>query len=377
MLAKIAILGCGAGAHAIAALLAMREHEVTVVGADPVDTDRVNAIKEKGGIELEGVIKGFGRVENATLSIEDGVRGKEYVFVVVPAFAHEYFLPKLAQVLDASQKVLIIPDNWGSLRLLKMIKDLERNPPAVIGGTASLPFACRISGPAKVKVVGVKDAGTIPLATIPSEKTVEFINELKGIFYEFAKARNILEVILNNINFPLHPTVTLLNLGRAEYTKGDFGFYSEGVTPSVAKIIEAVDAERRAVGKALGLELPSLYELESVMYKSSGAKGKDLYELLSTNPAYRGIKGPDSIHHRYVMEDVPYGLVPIASLCDHLGMPCPTIKAIIHLFSVALGKDLMAEGVNVKKLGWEKAGPKEIIEIVEKGSGFNIESPPD
>ena len=364
---RVAVLGGGHGAHAVAGVLALKGHKVTIVGADPVDADRINAIRGKGGVELEGVVKGFGRVEDATLSVEAGVRGREYVLVVVPAFAHENFLPKLANVLDASQKVLIIPDNWGSLRLLRMLKDLKRSPPALIGGTASLPFACRLSGPARVNVFGVKDAGTVPLATIPSLKTREFVSVLREIFYEFTGARNILEVVLNNINFPIHPVVTLLNLGRAEYTKGDFDFYGEGVTPSVAKIMEAVDAERRAVGRALGLELPSLYELVSFMYKSSGLKGKDLYELLSTSPVHTRTKGPDSIHHRYVTEDVPYGLVPIASLCEHLGIPCPTTRAIVHLYSVALGRDLMVEGINVEKLGWKEAGRKEIVEIVEKG----------
>jgi opine dehydrogenase len=366
-MARVTVLGCGHGAHAVAGFLALKGNKVTIVGADPVDADRVSAIRKRGGVELEGVVKGFGRIEEATLSVETGVRDRKYVFIVAPAFAHEYFLPKLANVLDASQRIVIIPDNWGSLRLLKMLKEMRKSPPVLIGGTASLPYACRLSGPARVNVFGVKDSGTVPLAAIPSLKTHELVSELKEIFYEFTGAKNILEVVLNNINFPIHPVVTLLNLGRAEYTKGDFDFYGEGVTPSVAKIMEVVDTERRAVGRMLGLELPSLYELVSSMYKSSGLKGKDLYELLSTSPVHTRTKGPGDLHHRYVAEDVPYGLVPIASLCEHLGVSCPTIKAIIHLYSVALGRDLMAEGVNVEKLGWEKAGREEIIETIEKG----------
>jgi opine dehydrogenase len=96
-------------------------------------------------------------------------------------------------------------------------------------------------------------------------------------------------------------------------------------------------------------------------------RGKDLYELLSKSPVHTKTKGPDGLHHRYVAEDVPYGLVPIASLCEHLGVPCPTIKAVIHLYSIALGKDLMVEGVNVEKLGWKRLGGEEIIKSIEKG----------
>ena len=361
---RVAVLGCGHGAHAVAGILSLKGSKVTIVGAAPIDADKVDAIRRRGGIELEGAVKGFGEVEEATLSIEAGVKGREYVLVVTPAHAHEYFLPKLASALERVQRVVIIPDNWGSLRLLKVLKDLGKEPPALIGGTASLPYACRLSGPAKVNVLGIKDPGTIPLATIPSVRTRELINELKGFFYEFSEARNILEVVLNNINFPIHPVVTLLNLGRVEYTKGDFDFYGEGITPSVAKIMEAVDAERRALGRTLGLELPSLYELVSSMYRSSGLRGKNLHELLSTSPIHTKTKGPDSLHHRYVVEDVPYGLVPIASLCEYLGVPCPTINAIVHLYSVALGRDLMTEGVNVEKLGWMRAGREEIIKAI-------------
>jgi opine dehydrogenase len=364
---RVAVLGCGHGAHAVAGILALKGNRVTIVGADPVDADKVGAIRMKGGIELEGAVRSFGKVEEATLSVEAGVRGREYVLVVVPAPAHEYFLPRLAKVLEKNQKVVIIPDNWGSLRLLKELKDVGREPPALLGGTASLPYACRLSGPARVNILGIKDPGTVPLAAIPSERTRDLVGELKGFFYEFAEARNILEVVLNNINFPIHPVVTLLNLGRVEYTRGDFDFYGEGVTPSVAKIMEAVDSERRALGRALGLELPSLYELVSSMYRSSGLRGKDLYELLSKSPVHTKTKGPDGLHHRYVAEDVPYGLVPIASLCEHLGVPCPTIKAVIHLYSIALGKDLMVEGVNVEKLGWKRLGREEIIKSIEKG----------
>lgn len=364
-MAKVAVLGCGHGAHAVAGFLAIKGHEVTLVGADPVDVDRVSAINEKGGIEVRGVVSGFGRVK-ASLSVEEGVRGRDYVFLVVPAYAHRYFVQRLLPVLE-DRKVLIMPDNWGSLTLLKALKSFGKEFRGLVGGTSSLPFACRLSGSARVDVFAIKDAGSVHLASIPSARTQELLSEVKEVFYEFTAAKNILEVVLNNMNLPLYPVTTLLNLGRVEYAGGGFNIHREGITPSVVKVIEAVDEERRSVGRELGLRLPSLYELVSSMYKSSGVKGRDLYELLSTSPVHAKTGGPDSIRHRYVVEDVPYGLVPILSLCEQLGLSCPTTRAVVHLLSTALGEDLVGKGITVKRLGWGRYGKEEILKEVELG----------
>jgi hypothetical protein len=86
--------------------------------------------------------------------------------------------------LEKSRKVVIIPDNWGSLRLLKELKDVGRKPPVLLGGAASLPYACRLSGPARVNVLGIRDPGAVPLAAIPSERTRDLVGELKRFFYE-------------------------------------------------------------------------------------------------------------------------------------------------------------------------------------------------
>jgi hypothetical protein len=59
--------------------------------------------------------------------------------------------------------------------------------------------------------------------------------------------------MLVDLNLIAHPAATLLNVGRIEYS-GPFRLWREGVTPSVAKLIEAVDKERLSVMKALGLK---------------------------------------------------------------------------------------------------------------------------
>jgi hypothetical protein len=60
-----------------------------------------------------------------------------------------------------------------------------------------------------------------------------------------------------NANAMLHVANCVANAGRIE--SGDsYKFYAEGVTPAVARLYEAINAERVAVAAALGASVPSL-----------------------------------------------------------------------------------------------------------------------
>ena len=49
-----------------------------------------------------------------------------------------------------------------------------------------------------------------------------------------------------------HPAISILNAGWIESTHGDFQFYIDGVTPSVAHILEVLDRERVTVASVVG-----------------------------------------------------------------------------------------------------------------------------
>lgn len=369
-----AVLGCGNGAQAVAGFLALRGNNVSIVGYDPQDIGKINCIKETGGIELIGAVKGFGTIssENATVNIERGVEGRDVILLVVPAFAQVNFFTKMLGHLKKGQIVVIIPGDFGSLRLLRMLKEAgqeirSKQENIIIAETSSLPFACRLVNHSKVEILGVKDSNSIPLSTIPAHETSTVIGLLKGSFFNFAAEDNVLKVSLNNINFPMHPIISLFSMARIEYCKGKFNFYGEGVTPSVTKIMEEIDLERINVGSALGFKLPNLFYLISSMYKSS-LKGDNLCDMLSQSVVHTKTGGPDSLKHRYITEDVAYGLVPITSLGIQLGVECKGINAIIHLFSIATGIDFIKEGMTVEKLGLSGLSPEEIINYSRTGA---------
>ena len=76
------------------------------------------------------------------------------------------------------------------------------------------------------------------------------------------------------------------------------------------------------------------------LYQTYGSEGADLYEAIQNTKAYKGIKSPGSINHRYIWEDVPTGLVPLSSLGKKLNIPTPMIDSFIYQATSVLRKDL-------------------------------------
>ncbi|GAH52786.1 unnamed protein product [marine sediment metagenome] len=125
-------------------------------------------------------------------------------------------------------------------------------------------------------------------------------------------------------------------------------------------ILEQIDKERIAVAAALGIRVHTAREW---LYLSYDSVGQTLYEAIHDTPAYRGIKAPDNIHHRYIFEDIPMSLVPIASIAKMLKVSTPTIESIVRLACVMHGRDYWKEGRTVEKLGISGMNLKEIRQL--------------
>src|SRR5262252_7426954 len=81
----------------------------------------------------------------------------------------------------------------------------------------------------------------------------------------------------------------------------------------------------------------------------------------------RTIKAPASLDHRYLQEDVGYGLVPMSELGRLAGVATPTIDALIRLAELALGIDYRAGGLTLERLGLAGKSPAELTRFVETG----------
>ena len=90
---KIAVIGAGNGGQSIAGYLALQGHEVCLYD---INSQKINALKQQGGILLTGCIKGFGKIDCFTTNIGEAVKDAEIIMVTTIANAHYAVAESLA-----------------------------------------------------------------------------------------------------------------------------------------------------------------------------------------------------------------------------------------------------------------------------------------
>jgi opine dehydrogenase len=281
--------------------------------------------------------------------------------MVTAAPGHKRIIEKIAPALEDGQVLITSPGYFSSLTVPVYLKRLGYEPKLVYVETESLIYACRAVAPGKVSIYYVKNEMGIG---VKPQKEAARVLDMIGPFYPQLKDQgNVFRVALDNVNFVLHPSILLLNSGWAENTKGNWIFYKDGVSPSVMRVIEGMDAERLSLGKAAGLELTPVYELLKKFYTVPGET--NLISLLQRNPAYQNIKAPSLLDYRYFNEDVCYGLVPMVGLSRIFGLGVPVMDSVIQLVSTLLGKDLRKAGLQLSDLGLDGIGQPALARLMK------------
>ncbi len=161
----------------------------------------------------------------------------------------------------------------------------------------------------------------------------------------------MLKTSLDNMGAIFHPALTLLNAGWIEATHGNFQFYIDGVTPSVSHVLDVLDRERVTVAAALGIRAQTALEWLQMAYD---ATGENLNEAIHNQPGYYGIQAPPTLNHRYIFEDVPMSLVPIAALGQRYGVSVRGMDAIIGLACIVHRTDYWRRGPHARQAGHYK-----------------------
>ena len=355
----VSVLGAGNGGQALSAHLTINGCEVNLF-EHPKFKENIEKINKKGGIELSVKLQGFAKISLATTNIKKAIEGTSVIIIVAPSFAQKAFIEMAVPHLVDSQIIMLVPGNFGSFEVKKILKKNSKN--LTIVETNSLPYACRKIEEGKVNIWGVKTH--ISIASLPATEIKNVAKVLSNFFpIPLTPTKNSLAISFSNPNMIVHCPTMILNAGRIESTNGDFMFYCEGMTKSVCRIMGMMDKERLVIGEKLSLDLISTYDWLKETYR---LKGDDLHELLSTNPVYgqHGADAPKVLNHRYLTEDVPHLLVPVASFGRLLGLQTPIIDTIITLASAINGIDHFKKGRNLDMLGLQGMSIEEIFAYI-------------
>ena len=347
MSGAVAVIGAGNGGLAFAAFLARAGLDVRLFDNDP---EVLRPLAVGGCVRLlsDGA-ESFEKLGLVTQDLAAALAGVRWVMVATPATSHAAVAEAVAPLAEDGCKVVLNPGRTGGALEVRYIFDrLRPNNDITVAEAQTLLFACRKPDGATVQIHGRK--ARVAVAALPAAATDPTVELMRTVFPEFTPARSVLETSLMNIGAMFHPLPMLCNLGRVESDRQGFAYYLEGISPTVAALIERLDGERIAVAAALGLELARAVDWLAEVY---GVRKYCLYEAIQLTPAYAAIRAPGAARVRYLTEDVPTGLVPLAALGELVGVPTPTMNAVIHLAGMVTGTDYTQSGRNLARLGLE------------------------
>lgn len=361
---SLTILGGGNTAFAVAANLSLAGFEVTLCEI-PSFRHAVEPILPSRQISLGGVAhRETARLHAVTTDFAEALARNDLVLLIVPAYAHKPFAEACAPHLRPGQVVVLTPGTLGSLEFARILRERGAAPGVILAETDTAPYVCRKTGPAEAHIWGVVSG--LGLGVFPATQT-ERVRELVGELFPGTRAYpNVLACGLAAMNPVVHPAGVLLNAGRIERSRGEFCFYEDGVTPAVCQLIYAVDRERLAIARELGLQLPPVDE--AFHAAGFGPKG-DLWATINGSRMLTQLRAPGALETRWLTEDVPYGLAAWAALAEQLGLGAPTMRALVHLTSAALGIDLGKSARTMRDLGLSGLNKDGMLEYVQYGVG--------
>ena len=343
----MAIVGTGIGGTEMAGYLGLNGRRVRVHDVRP---DAVSGIRERGGLEVSGIASGFAPIERATTDLAEAVDGAALIAITTLNNDHWAVAEMLAPLLRDGQTVCLIPGYvGGAFQFRRSLDDLGCRAEVKLGEMDNFPFTGTILGPAAVRVASLKRH--LQISALPASDGPAVVELVRRALPPTALARNVLQTGLATMNPILHVPGMLGNQGRLDAGER-FQFYGAGITRSVARVIDALDGERVALARAFGVEVPTV---RGWLARTYGLEGDDLYELIQRlhREIFKDSPAPTGLDARYVTEDVPYGLVPLAELGRLAGVPTPVAEALAVVASAALGRDFRREGRTLARMGLE------------------------
>lgn len=341
-MSKVAVIGNTARAigAVCAADLTLSGHDVSYT-VFPEQGDQLPAVRKAGGFTVEeggehlvSRTTGFAKLARICDTTAEALKDAEAVLVEVDIRQLEAKFAAMAREFAKGAVVHVQSHGyWPAARLTPLLRKAGRDDVLVTEAPAPT-HAARCSG-TLVAPKGLRKG--IQIATVPAARCREALDVMKQLFPDFSAATSVLQTGLENLNLIVHPAMVLPNVGAMERAKLEgrtFAFYQDGVVPAAGVLGDALDAERKLVCEAYGVEhTPMAKAIEQYYgYRSSG-----FYEAMH-NPVYKSFPAfqPD-IWRAWASDDLPYAIVPCVQLAEQAGIAVPLHRAFAEILGVLLG----------------------------------------
>ena len=299
----------------------------------------IQKVLETHEIHCSGVVNGVAKIDRVSCDMDEVI--SDFVMVATPSSAHRDLAKRLAPYVHRDMVVILNPGRtFGAVDFLETLKSCHVSEIPHVAETQTIVYTCRRSAENETRILALKN--DVKIAAAKGSDMDYIMSKMPACLRPyFSAAQSVGLTSLSNVGMVLHCAPVLMNVGWIETDKADFKYYYDGISPSVSGFLEKIDNERISVARAAGFEVESV---EDWLRRTYLVSGSNLYECIHNNQPYREIDAPPTIQTRYLLEDVPNGLVPIEFLGECYGIPTPNISTIINLAASVLNKDFRAEG---------------------------------
>ncbi|MDO5712914.1 MAG: NAD/NADP octopine/nopaline dehydrogenase family protein [Tissierellia bacterium] len=361
---KVGIIGAGNGGQGLAGYFNLKGYEVRLY--DYLE-ETVAALQEKT-ITLEGACEGTGQLNIVSHNIEEVVEDTDLIMIVNPTIYHKRIAMELAPYLKDGDMIFLHPSSvFGAFAFKNALEEGGCSKEVTIAESNTLLLACRILEPGRILITGKKDR--LLVSAFPATENNRLYELIKDAIPEVEICESVLVTSFDSTNAMVHPFPTIMNVSWVESGE-KFKFYYEGIGPTVGNFLSKLDQERMVIGKTLGL-IPgeNLFSLEMEYEAEYRSTGKDLVEIFRNVKAYDQIYTGPSVRTRYILEDIPNGMVPFMEMGRLVNCPVDNMKLTIDLCEALLEEDLSSDekARTLKNLGLEGMTVEEIKEYAKTG----------
>lgn len=345
---KVIILGCGNGGMALSADLKLKNAKVAL-WADPAHATKLNKIKDEGCI----VFKEDGeqiavQPDLISCDLSEVMSFGNIIYNCTTMPVHVSLFNKLATCVDYLGPTKLLINLSGVFSGIdQYLNSLNRSvfKKIKVYDTSTFPYACRAGQHNDVNVLGRKSELAIAPLFPADDCYLDMIPEsCKPSLFQ--PEVNSFKLGLLGTNAIFHSATVLFN-ARLIDSGNSFLFYKEGISKKTSLLHEALDGERIMLGSAMGYELNRCVEDDNKLY---GTNFIDSYDFSVNSSVHHNIKAPMTLNHRFVTEDVAYGLVPLAALAKLYHIDMTNIESVINIFSTIMGIDYYQCGRNLAGL---------------------------
>jgi opine dehydrogenase len=355
---NVTILGAGGIGLGMAAVLIGRGHAVKMW---TLSGDTVAPFRAGKPLVVDGIVTGEYR-PTAAASAQDAVGGAEVVLLAVPGNGHRAMIDAIAPHVVSGQIVVI--SSHCSLSALYLSQRLAaRGVACPIAAWATTVVTGRRKAPGAVNMTTLRKE--VDVATVPAAESAQALAACRTLFGDRFKLRDdLLAVSLSNLNPPVHMANSLCNLTRME--RGEAWSNYGCITDAVGRLVEALDRERLAIAAAFGL---SVRTVQDHLHLSFDLPRGTVAEMAREQDKRRGGKppGPTTLDHRYITEDVPFGLVPLIALARAAKVPVPLHEGGVALFGALYARDFAGENDILPELGLERLSASQLHALARDG----------